>query len=66
MNLYAVSPCYAPHDEVKMVLAKTDKDAKTYGSFIAYLDQEYAYCSPSADVYLIARGCRACWYGTSG
>lgn len=56
MNLYAICPVHAPNNEVSFILAETDAEAIEEGVFVAAIDvAKVNYCSPSADVYLVAR-----------
>jgi hypothetical protein len=56
MNLYAVCPAYGPYEfETEIFLAKSDEAAMQHGVFIAAHDACKGHCSPSAEVFVIAR-----------
>lgn len=55
MNLYAIIPAYAAHNEVTFVLAESDDAAMQHGVYIAAKDiADACYYSPTASVYRVA------------
>lgn len=55
MNLYAIIPAYAAHNEVTFVLAETDDEAMSHGVYVAAKDvADECYFSPTASVYRVA------------
>jgi hypothetical protein len=55
MNLYAITPAYAPYNEVDFFLAENDTEAMENGVFVAAKDVvDVNYCSPYAQVFLVA------------